>query len=76
LTGVSSGTSNTQVCNTPRALSGYFSTTSINSTTLYYGPSLQVSDCSTLWPLNIYLQGDGGYYLWNGSSMSGPFTCI
>lgn len=75
LTGISSGTSETQVCNTPRLLNGYFSTTSINSSTLYYGPSTSVSDCSTIWPFNIYLQGDGGYYLWNGSSMSGPFTC-
>lgn len=75
LTGISSGTSEIQVCETPRLLSGYFSTTSINSSTLYYGPSTSVSDCSTPWPFNIYLQGDGGYYLWNGGSMSGPFEC-
>jgi hypothetical protein len=76
LTSIGSGTTTTQVCNSPRLLNGYFSTTSINSSTLYYGPSTSVSDCSTIWPFNIYLQGDGGYYLWNGSSMSGPFTCL
>lgn len=77
LTGVSSGTTSTQVCNSPRSLNGYFSTTSINSSTLYYGPSSSVSNCDGgLWPTSIYLQGDGGYYLWNGSSMSGPFTCL
>lgn len=76
LEGVLSGTSPSQVCNTPRSLNGYFSTTSINTTTLYFGSDQQVSDCSTLSPSNIYFNGDGGYYLWNGSSMSGPFTCL
>ena len=77
LTGVGSGTTTNQVCNSPRSLNGYFSTTSINSPTLYYGPSISVSGCTGgLWPNPIYLQGDGGYYYWNGSSMSGPFTCI
>jgi hypothetical protein len=77
LTSIGSNTSPGGVCNTPRSLSGYFSTTSINSSTLYYGPSNQVSNCDGgLWPTPIYLQGDGGYYYWNGSSMSGPFTCL
>lgn len=77
LTSIGSGTTPTQVCNSPRLLNGYFSTTSINSSTLYYGTSTSVSNCDGgLWPTPIYLQGDGGYYYWNGSSMSGPFTCV
>jgi hypothetical protein len=72
ISGVQEGTSVTQICNgIPRTINGYFNASTIEASTAYYG----LSDCSTLFPSTRYFQVTGGYYIWNGSSMSGPFTC-
>ena len=59
-------------CCTPRSGTFYFNASTVQAATAYYGNS---SDCSTVSPFTRYFNVGGEYYIWNGSSMSGPFTC-
>ena len=59
-------------CCTPISDTVYFNASTVEAATTYYGSS---TDCSTVATGAQYFNTGGVYYVWNGSSMSGPFTC-
>ena len=59
-------------CCTPRSGTFYFNASTVEAATIYFGSD---STCSTGSPFTRYFNVGGEYYVWNGSSMSGPFPC-